>query len=418
MNFEKTNLKDGSTLIVVNVPKSLSITFKIFIRSGPRFDPKNRPGLSHFVEHLMFKGTKKYNNSEILSRTLESCGAMAEGFSYQETNIYTIKIPKNNLDIAIDILMEQVHNSLFRTKDIEKEKGVILEEFEMTKSNPSSYIWELWSENIWKNNALGRIYCGNPTDINSFNKKNITNFIKNNYLPQNTVYVISGDISSKKVKKIINNYLSPAPVNNIQKSIETKIIRNNPIKIENNNDSTITVNYGFLTDGAKNKDRHILELLEYLLGRGLGCRLNQKTTEKGLTYFTMAHTQFLSDTGYFLIDFTAQTKNINHILEIINRELTSIKNGHLSSKEITRAKEYYIGQLLINNETTDALANWYGHQAIIDLHKILSIAEKQKIMKNIKKTELVKVANKYFTKDNWYLSAIGPIKEKDIKIDL
>lgn len=416
MSFQKTLLKDGSTLITVKIPKSLSATFMVFSESGPKFDPKNKYGLSHFTEHMLFEGTKKYKNSEVLSRTLENYGAWAGGFSYYETNIYTTKISKENLPIAINILIDQIQNSLFRSEDIEMEKGRVAEEFNMVKSNPYDYISELWSENIWKNNALGKMYTGNLENINSFNQKDILNFMDNNYFPKGTVYVVAGDFKTKNIKTLINKHLLTKKLSKTRTKIVTKVIRNNPFKIEFTNTDSITVNYGFLTVNRQNYDSHILELLEYLLGRGLGSRLNQSIANKGLTYSIITQTQHLSDTGYFLINFTSQKKNLNKILSIINQQLTNIKTGKFTNKELIRAKAYYIGQLLVNNETTDALASWYGYQAINNSKKILTIEEKQSLIKEITKKDLIKVANKYFNDNNWYLSAIGPIKEKDIKI--
>ncbi len=418
MNYKKTVLKNGSTLIVIKIPKSLSTTFMILSKSGPRFDPKDKSGLSHFTEHVLFKGTKKYKNSEVLSRTLENYGAMAEGFSYFETNTYTVKIPKENLPIAVDILIDQMQNSLLRIEDIEIEKGVVSEEYNMSKSNPSEYIWELWSKNIWKNNDLGRAYIGTLESINSFEKNDVREFLKNNYFPDGTVYVVAGDIEINNIKTLINRKLS------IKKQLKTrygdqiKIVRSNPIMIENSNTDSITINYGFLTTNRQNNDSHVLELLEYLLGRGLGSRFNQTVVQKGLTYYVMTHTQHLSDTGYFLTNFTSQKKNLNRILEIINEQLMEIKAGKFTYDEFKRAKAYYVGQLLINNETTDALANWYGYQAINNIKTILTIEEKQKIINKISKNDIIIVANKYFNINNWYLSAIGPIEKKDIRIVL
>jgi predicted Zn-dependent peptidase len=260
------------------------------------------------------------------------------------------------------------------------------------------------------------MYTGNLKNINNFKRKDIVDFIKNNYLPNKTIYVVSGNVELKDIEILINKHLTTEKQPNLYQKSFTKIIRDNPIKIDYTDSDSITVNYGFLTVDKQNNDSHTLELLEYLLGRGLGCRFNQTVTRKGLTYYVMTRTQHLSDTGYFLINFTVQKENLNKTLEIINQQLTDIKTGGFSDKELKRAKAYFIGQLLVNNETTDALASWYGYQAVGNPKKIFSIKDKQSLIKKITKKDLIKVANKYFNKDNWYLSAIGPIKEKNIKI--
>lgn len=254
MSFQKSTLKNGSTLITVELPKSLSATFMIFSRSGPMFDPLGKTGLSHFVEHLFFKGTAKYPTSADLSRALEKYGAVSESFSYQETNTYWAKIPKDNLEVAVELLTQQLQYSLFRAEDIESEKEVVKEELSMVKSNPSSYIWELWSENIWSGNALGRIYTGSLADINSFTKDDVSNFIKHNYTSKNTVFVISGDIKLNEAKLLMDKHLMNYSNKSDQKMPETIAIREDPIKTDSYETDTITAAYGFLTTNCSDPD--------------------------------------------------------------------------------------------------------------------------------------------------------------------
>lgn len=416
MSFQISQLNNGSKLLVVKLPQSFSTTLMILSRSGPIFDPLDKTGISHFIEHLLFKGNKKYLTNEILSYTLEKYGAVSEAFSYQENNAYWIKIPKDNLNVAVDLLTQQLQNSLFRLEDIKFEKGVVEEELNMVKSNPSLFIWELWTENIWKNSPLGRIYTGSKEEISSFSKSDVTDFFKNYYTSQNTVFVVSGDISMDQAKQLLNKNLTNYS-NQLKQAIPLiRTKRTSPIKISYEETDNLTVAYGFLTTNHFDKDSYVLELIDYFLGRGQGSCLNQKIANVGLTYSIVTSTQHLSNTGYFLINFTSQTNNLNRILKLINNQLNVIKTGKFGDSELERAKGYYIGQLLLQNDTTDNLASWYGYQAVMDIEKILTIEQKQQIIQDVTKKDLIRVANKYFSNDNWYLSAIGPVKLDDIKV--
>ncbi len=419
MSFQSSNLKNGSTLITVETPGLLSVTLMVLVRSGPMFDPPEKTGLSHFVEHMLFKGTEKYPSSKILSHSLEKHGSILESFSYQENNSYWAKVPKDSISIAVDLLTQQLQYSLFRLKDIKNEKNVVKEELKMVKSNPSSYIWELWAENVWNCSPLGRIYTGSVTSINSFTKSDVLNFIKKNYTVENTVFVACGNIKHGKMKLLLEKYLVNYS-NNSNSQVINKVehVRKNPIRVVNDNADVVTVAYGFLTTSRLDPDSYALELIEYLLGRGMGSKLNQKIVEAGLTYSITTYTRHLSNTGYFLINFTADPRNLNLILEIINKQLMKIRRGQFSEEELERAKGYYIGQLSINNETTDDLASWYGYQAICDMKSIVAPEKKRGIMEKITKNKIINVAKKFFRDDNWYLSALGPIKRNDIKVNI
>lgn len=416
MKIKTCMLRNGSKLIVVSIPQSLSITLMAISQSGPVFDPTNKTGLSHLIEHLLFKGTIKYPNSEILSKNLEKYGATSAAFSYHETNAYWIKIHKKYLNTAIEILTQQIQNSLFRVDDIEYEKNIIQEELSLVNSNPSLLIWELWAQTIWEGNQLGRIYTGKKEEINSLTQKDVLDFFETHYTAPNTIFVVSGDIDLNKAKQSLSEKL-----NNYSRQIKNqppsiKIKNRNSIKIINQEADSLTVMYGFLTTNRFDKDSYILELIEYILGQGQGSYLNQSIANQGLTYSIYTSTKHLSNTGYFSINFTSRKSNLNTILRIINEQINIIKNGGMSNSELERAKGYYIGQLTINNDTTDSLASWVGYQAIYGTKKILSINDKQKIISKINQKDIVRVANKYLNKNKSFISAIGPITEKDIKI--
>ncbi len=416
MKIKTCMLHNGSKLIVVSIPQSLSITLMAISQSGPVFDPTNKTGLSHLIEHLLFKGTIKYPNSEILSKNLEKYGATSAAFSYHETNAYWIKIHKKYLNTAIEILTQQIQNSLFRVDDIEYEKNIIQEELSLVNSNPSLLIWELWAQTIWEGNQLGRIYTGKKEEINSLTQKDVLDFFETHYTAPNTIFVVSGDIDLNKAKQSLSEKL-----NNYSRQIKNqppsiKIKNRNSIKIINQEADSLTVMYGFLTTNRFDKDSYILELIEYILGQGQGSYLNQSIANQGLTYSIYTSTKHLSNTGYFSINFTSRKSNLNTILRIINEQINIIKNGGMSNSELERAKGYYIGQLTINNDTTDSLASWVGYQAIYGTKKILSINDKQKIISKINQKDIVRVANKYLNKNKSFISAIGPITEKDIKI--
>jgi predicted Zn-dependent peptidase len=415
MKTEITKLNNGSKLVMIKKPMSLSTTFLVVINAGPSFDPKDKTGISHLIEHLLFKGSKTYPNNRILSQTLEKYGSTLEAFSYHENNSYWIKVGKDHLNIAIDVLTEQLQNPLFREQDLDLEKNIILDELSLVKSNPSLMIWELWSQTLWSKNSLGKIYTGEKDEINNLTKTDISNFYTNNYTSDKTTFVVSGDIDPKEVKNYLNKKLNNYQRKSTNKKLQPKT-NNKHIKTIFQKTENITAMYGFITTNNNNFDRHILELIEYIIGKGQGSLLNQAIANKGYTYSIYSTTKNLTNTGYLSVNFTSDKDNLNKILEIINKKISLIKKGKINHSQIERAKGFFIGQLMINNDTTDNIADWFGYQISNNGKEILTIEDKQNIIKKISIDDIVKIANKYFTKEKKYLSVIGPIKKEDIII--
>lgn len=413
---EKIILKNSSSLIVVSLPCSPSTTFMVLVRSGPRFDPPSKSGLSHFVEHLSFKGTKKYPTNQALTEVLEKHGALAEAFTYQETNAFWIKSTSKHIPLAVEILMDMLQHSLFRVEDIKKEKEAVKDELRGLKSNPEGYIWEVWAGNIWQGTPLGRTFIGSEKSIESFSRKDVSKFIQQNWLVNNTVFLVCGDIKINRIRSLINRNLDNYQRDAVQRIPKVIPQRSQPVKIVKQDLENITAVYGFLTTSLFDPNRHVLELIEYLLGRGWGSRLSQKIAEEGLAYFLEAQTQQLSDTGCFLVYFTCAPKNLNRVLKIIDQEINSLTKGNFSKNELDRAKGFLTDSLQINTETSDEFAAWYGYQELLNPKEVLSLTDKCKIIEGITEKNIKEVARKYFTPQNWYLALIGNFEEKELKI--
>lgn len=417
MNKNIEKLKNGLLVSTISLPDAFSTTLMVIIKSGPFFDPKNRPGLSHFIEHMIFRGSKLFPSSKIISNYLENNGSEYGAFSYYENNCYWIKSSKENLFKSINILFDQIQNSLFNDYEIIQEKKIIIDEYKILQSNPESLIWEAWTENIWQKTTLGRNYIGNIKSINNITKNDIYQFIKQYYTKDRILYVLSGNFEEKTTLKYLEKKFLKTKQN--QKHIYEKLKTNriSPIKLIRYKSENIYVAYGFLTCKFSNKDCLALELISYILGQGWGSILKQKISENGLSYDIQTYTKNLSETGYFLIKFTTNKKNINKIIKIINSQIKIIKKGEILDHDIKRGKNYFIGSLLFNNETSYDLANWYGYQEIINPNKTISVAQKIKLINKISKKKIIEMVCKYFTNDNWYMSLVGDLSKSDIKIN-
>ena len=417
MNKKFVKLDYGKSVSVISLPDTLFTTLMVIIKSGPFFDPENKPGLSHFIEHMIFRGSKLFPSNKQISNYLENNGSESGAFTYYENNCYWVKSRKENLFKSITVFSDQIQNSLFNDREINQEKKIIIDELKILRSNPESLIWEAWSENVWQKTLCGRNYIGSVTSINSITKEDIHRFIKQYYTSDRILFILSGNFDKKTTIKFLEKKFLKIKQNQKQICEKLKINRISPIRIIQYQSENIYVAYGFLTCNFLNEDCIVLELISYILGQGWGSILKQKISEKGLSYDIQTYTKNLTETGYFLIKFTTDKKDINKIIKIINSQIKIFKKGKILEHDIQRGKNYFIGSLLYNNETSYDLANWYGYQEIISPNKTISVTQKIKLIEDISTKKIIEIASKYLTNDNWYISIVGDLLESDIKVN-
>ncbi|MBU0998365.1 insulinase family protein [Patescibacteria group bacterium] len=387
------------------------------VKAGPRFDPIEKEGLSHFTEHMLFRGTKKYPSRIKLAEVLEKSGAQADAFSYYETNKYWIKSSKEDIAVATDNLAERIYASLIKKEDIETEKGVVKEEKAILFSNPEKLIWEIWNQTLWKGEGLGRVYIGNEKSIDSFTRNDVLSFIKNNYIHNNIVYFVGGNINIEKVSEKLNLFSTNTVFD--QDEPDSKISNFQPVRGQNinifrNNSKVITIALGFRTIPQNHESKTVLELISTFLGGGMSSKLKQKIMEPGYTYSIQSTTENLSDTGYLVINLTTSKNLVKKVLKIIYSVISELTQKPLKVQELELIKGFYTGQLKINNETAQDWSFYYSNQAIYSPDKMETLEEKVNRVNKINSDKILQISKEFFRKDNFYLAAIGNIKEKEI----
>ena len=262
-------LNDESRLLVIPVKNSISSTVMAIVKAGPRYDPPGLEGTSHFVEHMLFRGTEKFPTNKELTMELEKNGAIAEAFSYYETNRYWVRGPKEAINISIENLIDRIYHPLFKKEDVEFEKGVILEERNILFSNPEKLIWEIWNQTLWTENQLGRYYLGSEKNIRSLKREDLINYFKKHYVGPSIFYIVAGDFEKEKIAEIFNSLIEKRRVDNkIQQSpLHTLIVRKNKrVNSFNIQTETINISLGFSTVPKGHEDEHTLDLMSTIFG--------------------------------------------------------------------------------------------------------------------------------------------------------
>ncbi len=416
MQVSLFKLRDNSSLLVIPLLYSQSVTTMALINAGPFYDPVGKEGLSHFIEHMFFKGSKKFPDSEKLTASLERKGASAQAFTYYQTNKYWIKSTSSDIELVTENITDRLYNSLFRAEDIETEKGVVKEEINILKSNPERLIWEVWSETVWSGSSFGRSYLGNHAAINKFSRKDVLDFVRVHYKGDKIIFAVCGDVQADKIYEIFNNLVDPK--RNITKDklkvSKAKKTREdfNLVRLKTEN---ITVAIGFQTVNYIHKDRPVLELIAKLLAGGMSSRLRKKVMEPGLTYSIEGYSEHLTETGYFMIRFSTNKASLNKIFKIIYDEFRDLKRNLIKQDELELAKNYFIGSLKVNTETSYDFADWYANTFFLG-GRILGLEDECRQIQKISSEDILRVAEEYFDFKKIKTAIVGDIDKNFVKV--
>lgn len=389
--MKKILLNNGMTLILEKT-ESNSVTLSVCVKTGSNNEDNNLRGISHFLEHMIFEGTKNRTNIEIV-KEIEGLGGEFNAFTSHETTFFYIKILSKYFDKALEIISDILKNSIFEEKIIEKERKVILEEMNLWKDDPKSYQWGLFEKALYKNHPSKYPVIGFKETLNNVKRKEIINYFNNYYVPNNICIVVTGNFDSLTEKKLKNEFNDLKP-----KKIETKIFLDEQ-QFENKIEEKKHVSHsyyiiGFKTINVDNKDSYVLDLVSIILGYGQSSRLfNEIRTKRGLSYNTGATHDCNKTYGYFAAYVSAEHKNVKLCKELILKEF-KLKN--LTEKEIEDAKKFLEGTILLRNEDTKELAVSLGHWEYYK-NDAKEFYEYIKKIKKVSKNDILRVLKKYFT---------------------
>ncbi|MBU8891479.1 MAG: insulinase family protein [Bacteroidales bacterium] len=375
MNYESYTLENGIRIIHLH-SKSAVAHCGLIINTGSRDEEDHEHGMAHFIEHAIFKGTKKRKAYHILSRLDDVGGEINAYTSKEETTIHTSFL-KNNYERAMELISDITFNSVFPGKEITREKEVIIEEINSYKDDPAELIFDEFEELIFKNQPLGNNILGNPKDLRRFTKKDIESFISKNYHTNEMVFCSVGDISFTKFKKLANKYFGQIEPN-IRTSQRARIYSyiTEAKTIKKNTHQTHCI-IGNIAYNAHDKKKVTMILLDNMLGGpGLNSRLSLLLREKyGYAYHVESNYSAYSDTGIFSVYFGADKENLNKCIKLVKKEFEALRTKKLGDIQLKKAKRQLFGQIAINSENSASLMLAMGKSFLLfnkvdDLKKI------------------------------------------------
>ncbi len=411
---KKIVLKNGLRIISVPMADSLTTTVLVLVEAGSKYEIKEMNGISHFLEHMCFKGTKKRPKSIDISSELDNIGAKYNAFTGMEYTGYFAKARPGHFDVILDVVSDIYLNQVFERKEIDKERGVIIEEINMYEDLPMRRVQELFTNLLYGDQPAGWDVVGRKEVIKKLNRDDFIKYRNEHYLGKSSLVVVAGRFKEEEIIKKVENAF-----NNIKSGEKTPKIKT----VEHQEKPRVSLKYkktdqthlilGVRAFGIFDERRYALEVLSNILGGGLSSRLFQKIREEmGAAYYVGADADFLSDHGFLAASAGVDNGKVNQVIEAIIEEFRKIAKKSVENKELQRAKEQMIGNLVIGLETSDQLAGFYGGQEIIT-RETLTPEEIIKKIQAIKSEEIKAVASEIFRNNGLNMAMIGPFKEKE-----
>lgn len=419
MNCETYTLTNGLTILLVDTLSFETATTLLLVNTGSRYETLANNGVAHFFEHMAFKGSKKYPSSFTIASTIESFGGVFNAFTSKERTGYWIKAPLEHIDTSLSVISDMIQNPLLLQDEVQKERGVILEEMNMYEDTPSNKVSEIFEQNRYASCGLGMDIIGTKETLLTINSDTIRNFINAHYSPKNSILVIAGGINNKKtnIKDAIKNlFLGWENKDIIQ--IDTYRGQGQRHSFLYKPIQQAHLVLGYECPSAISKDANTLTLLSIILGGGMSSRLFSEIREKrGLCYYIGSSHDGYNDLGTFTtqVGLTIEKDKINEAFHAIVKEHEKIAREGILEEELNRAKDLLKGRLMLQMENSYTVASYFGSEYLLK-GRVFTPQDFTNEIQNITLEEIQKVANLYFTKQNLYTAIVGPYKEHILNV--
>jgi predicted Zn-dependent peptidase len=407
--YQKTTLDNGLRILTSTMPYTSSVAISLFIGAGSRYESDTQAGISHFVEHLCFRGTLKRPTARDISTTVEGVGGILNGGTDKELTVYWCKVAKPYFSIALDVLLDMYLNSRFDPADIEKERQIIIEEINMSNDNPAYRVALLIDELLWPGHPLGRDIAGNKESITGITRNMLLDHLARQYQPQNTVIAVAGNIQHEETVAAVARTLGsqasrfPRPIYHSFREGPFPRLRRESRELEQ-------VHLCLALPGLSllHPQRFTLDLLNVILGDGMSSRLFTNIRDRlGLAYSISSYVDHLLDSGALIIAAGVDVKNLTTAIKAIVEELAQIKEP-VPEVELTKAKEFSKGRLLLRMEDSRNVAGWMGAQEILT-DQILSVDEALSIIDRVTVEEVQGMARELLVGEKLRLAVVGPV---------
>ena len=411
MNYKKTTLKNGLRILTVPMQGTQTATILLMVNAGSRFENEKQAGLSHFIEHMLFKGTEKRPTTQDISEELDAIGGEFNAFTSKDKTAYYAKADSKHIGTAFDVLADMFLNSKIEQKEINRESGTILQELSMYEDDPRRTVGDELEKLLYKNSTLGREIIGYKKTIKKFVRKDFIAYMQKHYNACGTVVCVAGKFNEKEIIKKVKEYFGNMPKGKImsfEKVVEKQKSPQASIKFKKTDQTHIII--GNRAYHQNHKDRFTLSLLAVILGGNMSSRLFTEVREKrGLAYSVRTGVDTYQDCGYIATQAGIEHKKVQQTIEVILNEYKKIATVEVGKKELQKAKDFVKGKGVMEFEASDEVAMFFIDQEFHE-EKILTLDEVFAKIDAVTSRDILRVAKDVFKTNKLNVAIIGPHK--------
>lgn len=406
-------LPNGLKLIMVPMPSFQSVTVMVMVGAGSRYETKENNGISHFLEHMPFKGTHKRPSPMAIASLVDGIGGEWNAFTGKETTAYYIKSANTHLELSIDVLSDLLKHSLFDPQEIEKEKGVIIEEINMYEDMPMRNLSDVYESLLYGDTPMGWDTAGTKEVIQSVTREFFTQYMAKLYSSDNMTVVVSGGIIPDEVEKLVEEYFGDMEKFSVVKAEKVDDTQDKPaVFIKQKKTEQVHIALGVRTVPLVHSDRYALDVLASILGGSTSSRLFYEVRDKrGLGYYVRASSDNYTDCGTLVASVGVDPKRTDETIKVIMEQLAIIRDSTVTQEEFVRAKELMKGHLVLDMEDSRSVASAYALQEMLEYH-LEDLNETIDHIDKVTIDDIVRVTKKYLIPSTLNLAIIGNFSDR------
>jgi len=412
-NYSIKVLPNGLKVITIPMKGIASATVLVLVGAGSRYEQKEKAGLSHFLEHMFFKGTKKRPSAFAISSLVDGVGGENNAFTGKDRTGYYIKLQSGKIELAFDLLSDMLANSLYNQEEIDRERGTIIEEINMYEDTPMYDIDEVFYNLLFGSHPLGWSIAGVKKTVGNINRDDFVNYTKKFYQGNDMVLTIAGNVNENEVKALSEKYFScftKGKKEEIDKFTQSQQSPRVKLKTKKTDQAHLYIGYPGLS--FFDEDKTTLGVISAILGGGMSSRLFIQVRERrGLAYYIRSVYDMHADSGFFAARAGLNIGKIDEAVKVIVEEFEKVRTGDVKEEELNKAKEFIKGRISLGLEDSQDVAEWYAEKQLLQ-EKIETPDEVFQKIQGVSVKDIQKVAERIFKKEKLNLAIIGPYEDE------
>ena len=408
--YRRTVLPNGICVLTSRMPAALSASISLYIKTGSRYERDEEAGLSHFLEHLLFKGSRKRPSAQEISEAIDGVGGIMNGGTDRELTVYYVKVARPHLDLAQDVLLDLARHPLMDPNEFEKERRVVLEELAMVADSPQQLADLLLDATLWPDQPLGRDVAGTPESVSALTLEMARDYLERQYVANNVVVSLAGDIDHQRIVDAIWAATGDWEAGTPGRWFPARDGDGPHLGLRYKKTEQAHIEIAVRGIPVGHPDRYPLSFLSIILGEGMSSRLFLELRERrGLVYDVHSFVSHFMDTGAFTIYAGVDPKKAVETIEIILEEVARLRDQGPASEELTKARELSKGRLLLRMEDTRAVSGWLGGQELL-LGKVHSVDETIAKIEAVTLEDVQRVARELLVGETLHIAVVGPYR--------